>query len=106
MRGQHCGMQCWTLVPTESRLIILPCPTSVLAQYSIVLRQIAGCSTLKPLLNLVIGKFNKCVVLFCELGGKHVVILLPYLALSLLHHPLANEPHLAEGKQRLVSMDG
>lgn len=26
----------------------------------------AGCSTLIPLLNLVIGKFNKCVVLFCK----------------------------------------
>lgn len=93
------GMLSWITMPAEEEScaqttsLLLPC----------MLRQIAGRSTLKPLLNLVVGKLNKRVVLFCKLGGKHVVVLLPYLALSLLHHPFANEPNLAEREQGLVS---
>lgn len=72
----------------------------------VLLRQIAGCGTLKPFLDLVIGEFNKCVILLCELGGEHMVVLLSYLALTLFHHALADEPHLAEGEQGLVSAHG
>lgn len=71
-----------------------------------MLRQIAWRGTFKSLLDLVVGKFNKCVVLLGQLGGEHVVVLLAYLALALLHHALADEPHLAEGEQGLVTAHG
>lgn len=53
-------------------------------------------------LYLVVGEFDKCVVLLGQLGGQHGIVLFPQGVLSFLEHTLADHLYLFEREQRLL----
>jgi len=64
----------------------------------------------KPLLNLVINKLDKGIILLGELLLEDVIVLGPDLLHPLLAHPVSDHDHLLQGEDRLlavlVSRDG
>lgn len=51
---------------------------------------------------MVVGEFDKCVVLLGQFGGQHGIVLFPQGVLSFLEHTLANHLYLFEREQRLL----
>lgn len=51
---------------------------------------------------MVVGEFDKCVVLLGQLGGQHGIVLFPQGVLSFLEHTLADHLYLFEREQGLL----
>lgn len=70
------------------------------------LGEITRGAVLVSLLDLVVRELDERVVLLGQLGVEDAVVLLPDLALPLLDHALADQAHLPEGEERLITGRG
>jgi len=58
----------------------------------------------EPLLNLVINKLDKGIILLGELLLEDVIVLGPDLLHPLLAHPVRDHDHLLQGEDRLLAV--